>query len=162
MTGADGRDPGRGLWIGLAVGAPLMAYGARGAVVDAALTHPWELTRWVVGSALVHDLVLAPVVLAVGHAARRTTPATAWPAVRWALLTTGVLALVAWPLVRGYGRNPTVPSLLPRNYGAGLAVAVGVVWLLAATWALVALVRSPGRQVGGGDGPVPPSPESGG
>jgi hypothetical protein len=44
--------------------------------------------------------------------------------------------------VRGYGRDPTTPSLLARDYGTGLAVAVAVVWLLVG----VALVRK-GRGV---------------
>lgn len=128
---AAGPSP-TGLWVGLAVGVPIMAVGVRGALVDAALTHPAELARWVVGAAVVHDLLLAPAVLAAGWSARRVTPAAAWPVVRWGLVTTGVLALLAWPLVRGYGRDPAVPSLLPRDYAGGLVGAVAAVWLAVA------------------------------
>jgi hypothetical protein len=124
----------RGLLIGLAVGMPVIAYGIRGILVDADDTHPAELARWVLGPAVVHDALLAPVALAVGWALRRVVPSFAWPAVRAGLLSTVVLCLVAWPLVRGYGRSASIPSLFPRNYGTGLAAALAVVWLGVAVW----------------------------
>jgi hypothetical protein len=133
VTGADDTTTSRrGLVAGLALGVPLMAYAVRGVLVDAHLTHPAELARWIVGLAVLHDLVLVPLVLAVGAALRRRVPARAWAPVRAALLATAVLAAVGWPFVRGYGRNPTVPSLLPRDYAAGLLAAIAVTWLFAA------------------------------
>jgi hypothetical protein len=126
-----------GLVTGLVLGVPVIAYGIRGVLVDGARTRPGELARWIVGAAVVHDLVLVPVVLAVGWGLRRLVPASVWPAVRAGLVTTGVLMLVGWPFVRGYGRDPTDPSLLPRDYGTGLAVAVACVWLGVAGWAVV-------------------------
>lgn len=132
-----------GLWLGVVVGAPVMACAVRGALVDASLTRPPELAAWVAGSAVVHDLVVAPLAAAAGWAARRATPARSWPAVRWGLVTTGVLALLAWPLVRGYGRDPSVPSLLPRDYGAGLAAAVATVWLVVAVLVVAGRRRHP-------------------
>ncbi|MGH9212126.1 MAG: hypothetical protein ACRD2C_15785 [Acidimicrobiales bacterium] len=125
----------RGLVAGLVVGLPVIAYGIRGVLVDADDTHPAELVRWVVGAAVVHDAVLAPLALAVGWGLRRVVPRWAWPALRSGLLVTVALSLVAWPLVRGYGRDPAIPSLLPRDYGAGLAAALALVWLAAAVWA---------------------------
>lgn len=127
----------RGLVVGLALGTPVMAYGVQGALVDAQDTRPVELASWVVGSALANDLVVVPLVLAVGAVTRRVTPRAAWPAVRTGLIVTGALCLVAWPFVRGYGRDPRIPSLLDRNYAAGLAMAVAVVWALVAAWLLV-------------------------
>lgn len=126
----DHAGPGR--WIGLALGVPFIAWGVRGIVLDSGETHPAELGRWIVGSAVVHDGVLLPVVSMVAVVARRLTPSRAWPAVRWALATTAVVALVAWPFVRGYGRRPDNPSLLPRSYGTGVVVALAAVWLVAA------------------------------
>lgn len=131
----------RGLLAGLALGLPIMAYGARGVVVDGALTHPAELARWVVGAAAVNDLVLVPVVLGAGWLGRRSVPGDLWPAVRAGLATTGVLALVGWPFLRGYGADPGNPSLLPRDYGAGLAAAVAAVWTVVAALALVRRAR---------------------
>jgi hypothetical protein len=39
--------------------------------------------------------------------------------------------------VLGYGRDPSIPSLLNRNYGAGLAAALAVVWAGVAMWLAV-------------------------
>jgi hypothetical protein len=134
MTPADDTTSRRGLVIGLILGVPVMAYAVRGALVDAADTHPAELARWIVGLAVVHDLVLVPLVLAVGLALRRRVPPRAWPPVRAALLASAVLAAVGWPFVAGFGRSASVPSLLPRDYGTGLALALVAVWLVAAAW----------------------------
>ena len=119
---------GRGRWIGLALGTPVMAWGVQGALGDAGDAHPGELARWILGSALVHDLLLLPAALVVGVAARRVLPEVAWPAVRWAMFTTAVLVMVSWPFVRGYGRLADNPSVLPRDYRAGLVLALLVVW----------------------------------
>jgi hypothetical protein len=118
----------RGLVAGLILGLPIIGYGIRGALVDAADTNPSELAVWIVGAGLADDLVVVPLVLGVGFIARRLVPPSAWPAVRAGLIVTGSLCLVAWPFVRGYGRDPTIPSLLNRDYGTGLAVAIAVVW----------------------------------
>lgn len=143
----------RGLVVGLALGVPVMAFGVGGVLVDAGRTHPGELARWVVGSALVNDLVALPVVLVAGWGLRRLVPAPAWPVVRAGLIASGVLALVAWPFVRGYGRDPANPSLLPRDYGGGLAAALAVVWLAAAV-ALAAGALSRRRRRPGGARPA--------
>jgi hypothetical protein len=134
-TGLPETTSRRGLLVGLAAGVPVIGYGLRGAIVDASDTHPWELARWVIGVAVVHDLLVVPVAIGVALVARRLSPAWAWPPMRAGLAATGVLGLVGWPFVRGYGEDPTNPSLLPRNYGAGLAAAVGMVWLAVAVWA---------------------------
>jgi hypothetical protein len=135
----------RGLLAGLAVGVPVMAYGVRGVLVDAADTHPAELARWIVGAALVHDALLIPLVAPAAWALRRVVPSACWPAVRAGGIATGVLALVAWPLVRGYGRDHGNPSLFPRDYGLGLAVTLAAVWLAATAIGGALWLRRRGR-----------------
>ena len=112
---AAGTTSRRGLLAGLAMGVPVMAYGARGAFVDASDTHPAEVARWFVGLALLNDLVVVPFLLVGAWALRRATPAWAWPALRAGLIVAGTLALVGWPFVRGYGEDPTNPSRLPAT-----------------------------------------------
>lgn len=126
-TGDDHAGVGR--WIGFALGLPIVAWGIRGVLAGSGRTHRAEVARWIVGSAVVHDALILPVVLAGGVLARRVVPPRAWPAVRWALATTGVLVLVSWPFVRGYGRRAGNPSLLPRDYGTGVLVVVALVWV---------------------------------
>jgi hypothetical protein len=120
----------RGLLAGLALGVPLIAYGVRGVFVDAADTHPADMARWLLGAALVDDLVLVPAALLVGTVGRSFTPPWAWPAVRGGLFASAVLTLVAWPFVRGWGRDPTNSSLLARDYGTSLLVALAAVWVV--------------------------------
>ena len=139
-SGTDAHD-GPGRWIGLALGLPVIAWGIHGLLAESRRTHPAELGRWIVGSALVHDAVVLPVVLLVAVVARRLVPAVAWPPVRWALASSGVLVLVSWPFVRGYGRRSSNPSLLPRDYGTGVLIAIGGVWLVAGLLVAVALRR---------------------
>jgi hypothetical protein len=117
-----------------------MAYGVRGVLVDAADTHPGELARWIVGAAVVHDLVLVPLVAVTAWGLRRLVPGRWWGPVRVGLVVTGTLCLVAAPVVAGFGQDPGNPSLLPRDYPAGLVTAVAVVWLAVAAW-LAAVTR---------------------
>lgn len=139
-TTSSGESPDRasraGLWIGLVLGIPIIGWGIRGILLESARTHPGELGRWIVGSALVHDALVLPVVFAVAVLVRRVVPPRAWPPVRWGMTTTAILAVVSWPFVRGYGRSASNPSLLPRDYGAGVAIAVVVVWLVVVALAL--------------------------
>ena len=127
--------------VGVIVGLPLLVVGVLGAVADGDRTKPFELARWVVGADLAHDLVLAPVVVGVSWLVGRIVPPVARGPVRWAAATTGVLCLIAWPFVRGYGRNETVPSLLDRNYATGLAAYVAAIWFLAFAWIAVRRAR---------------------
>ena len=127
--------------VGVIVGLPLLVVGVLGAVADGDRTKPFELARWVVGADLAHDLVLAPVVVGVSWLVGRIVPPVARGPVRWAAATTGVLCLIAWPFVRGYGRNETVPSLLDRNYATGLAAYVAAIWFLALVWIAVRRAR---------------------
>jgi hypothetical protein len=126
-----------GLLVGLALGLPVIAYGMGGVLVDDADTHPAELARWVVGAAIVNDFLVLPIAIVVAFVLRRVVPATVWPPVRAGLLCSAVLCAVAWPLVRGYGEDPANPSLFPRNYGAGLVAALGVVWVCVLAWCVL-------------------------
>ncbi len=122
-----------GLLIGLIIGIPIVAYGLRGVWVDSARAHPFELVRWVVGAALVHDLVFVPLVLALGVAVRWVVrDDQVRRALRVGFIVSGSLSLVAWPFIRGYGRRPAVPSLLPRNYLMGLVVYLTITWAVVA------------------------------
>lgn len=135
----------RGLVAGLVLGVPIIAYGIRGIVIDAADTHPGELARWIVGAAVVHDVLLVPAVLAAAAAARRLVRhEPTWRVVRSWFLVTGVLVLIGWPFARGYGWRPAVPSALNRNYTAGLAAYLAVVTVVAVLVALVVRRRAQG------------------
>jgi uncharacterized membrane protein len=140
VSGDGETTSGRGLVVGMALGVPVMLFGVRGILLDARDTHPAELARWLVGAAVVHDLVLLPVVGGLGWALRRLTPAPAWPVVRAGTVAVGTLALVGWPYAAGYGASSGNPSLLPRDYVLGPVLAAAAIAALTAV-AAIATVR---------------------
>jgi hypothetical protein len=94
---------------------------------------------WFVGGPVVHDGLLAPAVGVVGVVLTRVVPRSWRTPVVVGLVLTAVLVLLAIPLLwRPFG-VATNPGLHDRNYGAGLAIALGVVWV---TIVLAQLVRS--------------------
>jgi hypothetical protein len=98
----DAGLPG-GLWLGPGVRKPLGVLG------------------WLLGAALVHDVVIAPLVLALG-----LLPPVAGRlrgVVRGTFLTGGALVLIALPplLAPRPARNP---SVLPLDYPRGLLIAL--------------------------------------
>jgi len=122
--------------IGAVIGLPMLAYGVWGAIDERSRTKPWELARWVIGADIVHDAIWAPVIVAASWLIGRLIPRIAQTPVRWASATTAVLALIAWPFLRGYGRDASIPSLLDRNYATGLLTYIAVVWVIALGWSL--------------------------
>ncbi|MFD6066737.1 hypothetical protein [Amycolatopsis lurida] len=84
---------------------------------------------WLVGGPLAHDLLIAPLAGAVGFALSRFLPERWKTPVKTGAVLTGVLTLLAFPLLwRPFGgaRNP---GLHDAETGTGLLVSLAVVWL---------------------------------
>lgn len=129
---------GRVFWVLAAAGWAVIAFGAWGILVRARATHPTELAAWVIGAAVVHDLIVAPVVFSVGRTVASVARGAARPAVQVGLVMTGILVLYSIPVLWEFGRLADNPSLLPRQYRPGLLAALYSVWVLtwlAAGWA---------------------------
>jgi hypothetical protein len=139
------RDGGPLFWLSAGAGGVIIVFGVHSALAASHRTRPAVLARWIVGAAIVHDLGWIAVV-GVASLATRWVPATLRPPLRWAVATSAILTLVAWPFVRGYGRNPGNPSLLPRSYAAGLLAYLAVIWALAAGWAVLAWAAAARRR----------------
>jgi hypothetical protein len=84
---------------------------------------------WFVGGPVLHDAVAAPVVGVLGVLLTRYVP-VAWRApIGVGAVLSGVLTLLAIPLLwRPFG-VATNPGLHDRDYGLGFAIALGVVWV---------------------------------
>ena len=118
-------------WLFAIAGLGLLAYGA-------VLTWEFATSRtvnavqgaaWFIGGPLVHDALVAPVVGLVGLGLSRVLPRPWRAPVVTGLVLTGVLTMLGLPLLwRPFG-GATNPGLHDRDYGTGLAVALGVVWL---------------------------------
>lgn len=122
---------------GYAAGGALMAFGAYGLLADAGDTHPIGWALWFAGGVLLHDLVIAPAVVAAGWALRRVPRV-----VRAGLLVSVLVVAGVAPVVLVLGRVPDNPSILPLPYGRNLAFVLAVVWLGAGAVAAVRYVRS--------------------
>ncbi|MFB9902711.1 hypothetical protein [Allokutzneria oryzae] len=114
------------------LGGAGVALGLWGAVLALPLlTGPemWSFGAWLLGGPVLHDVLVAPLVGGIGLLLYQSCSP------RWAsllaggLVTTGVLGLIAVPLL--WAPNaPANPGLHDRDYGSGLLVALGVVWLV--------------------------------
>ncbi|WP_433246057.1 hypothetical protein ACQPYK_44560 [Streptosporangium sp. CA-135522] len=108
--------------IGYAAGIGLVVLGFAGLLADADQTRPLSWVMWFGGLVVAHDLLLVPLVLAVGLLAHRMR----WP-YRAAMVIGALVALVALPMVLGFGRRADNPSQLPLDYGVNLVLVLGVV-----------------------------------
>ncbi|MFD8982697.1 hypothetical protein [Streptomyces sp. NPDC059564] len=113
------------------LGLLLIAIGGR---LVAGLPDPLDVAVWLGGALVLHDGIIAPLVLAAGLLVA-AVPARGL--VRGALITGGALVLVTLPALLRPGA-PVNPSALPLPYGRNLLVVLAAV---AAVTAVVALVR---------------------
>jgi hypothetical protein len=126
-------------WVAYAAGGGLILLGLAGLLLDAGLTAPPSWALWFGGLAVAHDLVLVPLVLAAGLLVGRLRAPY-----RAACVVTGLVTLVALPMVLGFGRRADNPSQLPLDYGAGLAVVLVAVFAAAVAADLWLSRRRPG------------------
>lgn len=126
------QPAGPRFWISAAVGWAIIGWGVFGIFSNSVDTRPANLAKFVVGGALLHDLLVAPVLILAGVLIGRAVPTRARGPVQAALVVSGIVALFAWPLVRGYGLAINNPTSLPHNYGRNLLIVLGLVWTAAA------------------------------
>ncbi|MFI8100627.1 hypothetical protein [Streptomyces sp. NPDC086023] len=101
------------------------------------LPDPYAVLVWLGGALVLHDGVVAPLVLAVGLL---VAALPARPVVRAALVTAGALVLVTLPLLLRPGAPPN-PSALPLPYARNLLLVLAVVAGCATAAALLARLR---------------------
>lgn len=116
----------------LAVGGlAMLAYGAvlSWEFASSRTVNAVQGAAWFVGGPVVHDGIVAPAVGIVGLALTRFVPAAWRTPVAVGVVLSAVLTLLAIPLLwRPFGVVAN-PGLHDRDYGSGLAIALGVVWL---------------------------------
>lgn len=129
-------------------GIGLGSYGAV-LLLDSPPVIIMRILVWAVVAAVVHDLVFAPVCVAIGLAGRRLIPLRWQSPVAVAGLCSAVLVLLAIPVFSRPGMRPDNPSVLDRDYPLGLAVALAVVWSCVPAYHVIRRIvqaRSPVRQ----------------
>ena len=141
-------------WICAAAGLGIVAFGLIGLLSD---PRAGSLSNWatfLIGGLVLHDGVFAPLVVVASLVAWWVLPRRARPVIVATAIVAGVVVLLSIPVLGRPGALPGNPSLLPRDYPAGLATALGVIALIGAL-AVVRVLRRPAP-------PTPPPPDRGG
>jgi hypothetical protein len=127
-------------WLFIVPGLAVAGWGVLGLLQnrDDVPFVPW--LTWFVGGALVHDLLVAPVVVAVGALLARLLPRPARAPVVTGLVVSAMLAVIGVLFALDPGGVPE-PGFLPLDYARNLLLLVGGIMLFAAVWAVVAVVR---------------------
>ena len=124
-------------WSGLAIGGACMAFGVVALMSRAAATAPGNFAVYFVGLALVHDMLIVPIVIVVAGGLRGITARGGRGPASGALIVSATVVLFSVPFIAGWGLQPDNPSFLPRDYRFGVAVVLAVVW----TISIVLLIR---------------------
>lgn len=127
----------RGWRVGLGVlGLVAIGFGLRGVLTGGAATD-WPVTAaWLLAGALLHDLVLFPLVAAVGWLLARAVPAVVRPVVRGGLVVAALVTAVAVPVLTGRG-DATNPSTTPLDYRRNYLLVLAVIALVTAVLAVL-------------------------
>jgi hypothetical protein len=96
---------------------------------------------WAVVGVVLHDLVFAPMCVALGFAGRRLIPGKWWPPVAVAALCSVVLVFLAIPVYGKPGMRPDNITVLDRNYPLGLWISLSIVWACVPLYCLASHLR---------------------
>ncbi|MBS1695199.1 MAG: hypothetical protein JST91_23585 [Actinobacteria bacterium] len=114
-------------WVLVLVGVGLGGYGAV-LLWDNPTAVIVRIVAWALVGVAVHDLVFAPVCVALGYSGRRVLPRRWWVPVAVAGLCSVVLVLLAVPVYGKPGMRPDNLTVLNRDYPLGLWVSLAIVW----------------------------------
>ena len=87
-----------------------------------------RIVVWALVGIVLHDLVFAPICVALGFAGRRLIPGRWWPPIALAALCSVVLVFLAVPVYGKPGVRPDNMTVLDRNYKLGLWISLAIVW----------------------------------
>jgi hypothetical protein len=138
----------RWFWPAVVVGWGLIAVGVVGVLGEGRDVPVSAFTRWVVGVGIAHDLLFVPLVALGAVVLAWLIPARFRPPVTMLLLLAGFVSLFAVPLVAGWGRRASNPSIQPRDYESGLVVVLVAVVVLVVSWTIGAVALSRRRRGG--------------
>jgi MFS family permease len=115
----------------LVLGAVGVAMGAFGALrlLQLELEDLLDAGLWLAGGVLLHDVVVAPLTIAVTLLATRVVPSRARTAVVVGVVVLATVTVTAIPVLGGWGVRADNPTLLDRDYTAGWLVFAGLVVL---------------------------------
>lgn len=148
--------PGQGMRIARALlligGIALLVVGGVVLGMDVKPTRYLGILSWFIGALVIHDGIIAPLVLVVSLIGRRLRlPAVVLAIVQGALVLVGIVALLVVPEIIKQRIRVASSSILPQDYLTNLVVYLVVIAALTAV--AVLLYRSVGRAARRGAGP---------
>ena len=124
----DEPAPSGTAWhFGLAVGGAIFAFGLYGLLHNSVQTVPSNVLKWIAGSLILHDAIIAPAVLVAGFALSRLLPMAIRAGMQATLAVCAVVVVMSVPVLVAVGRRPDNPSLLPHDYGQNLLIVIAVI-----------------------------------
>ena len=117
---------GAGFWIGLALGWSVIGYGTWGFATH--VGQPLDTGRWVVGTLLVHDLLIAPLAVLAGLVLTAVVPRHSRGPAAAGVAATAVVLIFSYPLLRAFGRRADNRSILPLDYPRNVAIVCTIIW----------------------------------
>jgi hypothetical protein len=124
----------------IAVGVMVVGYGA---------VLLWEnppviilrIVVWALVGIVLHDLVFAPLCVALGFASRRLIPGRWGAPIAVAAFCSVVLVFLAIPVYGKPGMRPDNMTVLDRNYSLGLWISLAAVWACVPLYYLATRLR---------------------
>ncbi len=103
----------------------------------------FALGIWLVAAVVLHDGLVAPMTIGVGVALTRVPP-RARRYLQGALLVAALMTVIAVPLIGRRGTQPGSKAILLRDYGANLALLIGLTASLALVLYALRVLRPAG------------------
>lgn len=111
-------------------GVVLAAYGAVRLLTDVPGASLLRLAVWLVAALVISDLLVSPLVVAVGVALRRWLPDRVRRHVQALLIMAAMITVVAAWMIYRQGSAPPEKALLNQDFGTNLAILLGLAALI--------------------------------
>lgn len=123
----DRESLGPVFWVALVLGGAMMVYAVLGAA-DALGPAFKRWVLWLVAADLLHDLIVAPIVVVVaGVLTRLVGNRRLRMCLQVGLVASAAVMAVVWIPLRGWGGSAN-PTVRPINYATATLAALAVVW----------------------------------
>jgi len=131
-------------WVLVGGGVLLLAWGALVMFDSVRTTRIPGVALWIAAAIVLHDGILAPIVVALGIALRRAgrrVTGTVVAIVQGGIVVGSIVSLIAVPTIVAKNFAPANPTVLPLNYGLNLFIFWLVLAALTASVSVWVFVR---------------------
>ena len=111
-------------------GISLGLFGVFRLVTEIGVHSLLALALWMLAALAIHDGILSPTVIAVGGTLRRLVPDRARRYLQIVLIMSGLITVIAVPMIFLRGSQPAVKALLLRNYGFNLILIIAIIGVI--------------------------------